>query len=396
MLDWGERHGRAIDVGVACCLFALAVLTHPIGGWHGLPGMPGEEALPRGAADFASHAVLTALATLPLAVRRRRPWPVFAVVIAASVGVELLHPMPPAVFLACLLAVYTVVSRVSTVQGIVAGVLALAVPAAALIRYGPREWMLAVVLATFSAWGLGWVIPGQRRLNRELIEHEWLVREAAEQRASMAVLRERARLASEIHDVVGHAMSIVVLRAGVAREVFDRDPDEARRALGAIEEAARTAMTDLRRLLDVLSRPEEREEYGPQPGLADIPGLIERMRAAGVDAELRMTGTPPYEDRTVELSAFRICEEALVNVLKHAGRTRAWVRVDAGPDMVRVRVTDAGPAGHGRPDRRLRGGRGLRFLGERAAFVGGTLTAGERAEGGFEVRAVLPYGKAGG
>ncbi|MFI0419302.1 sensor histidine kinase [Spongiactinospora sp. 9N601] len=379
MLDWGERHGRAIDVGVACGLFALSAVR-----WEAP------------AAGFPYHAALAALATLPLAVRRRHPWPVLVVVLAASVVMQLLFPLPLAAWLAGLVAVYTVVSRVSSGQGVAAGVAALAVPAAGLVRYGPREWLVVQLLAVLSAWGLGWILPGLRRLNRELIEHEWLVREAAEQRALMAVVRERTRLAGEIHDVVGHAMSIVVLRAGVAREVFDRDPEEARTALGAIEEAARVAVTDLRRLLDVLSGPEHREEYGPQPGLADIPRLVERMRMAGLDAELSMTGTPPVDDRTVELAAYRICEEALVNTLKHAGRTSVRVVVDAGADRVRIRVTDDGPRGHARPDRGLRGGRGLRFLGERAAFVGGSLTAKPRPEGGFEVRAALPYGRAGG
>ncbi|MCG5214566.1 histidine kinase [Streptosporangium soli] len=362
VLDSLERHGRIVDATIAFALFLLS----PFG-------------------------VPSALATLPLALRRIWPWPVLVVVIASLVVFELSSRPPVAPQVAGLVAVYTVVSRASPVQGMIAGALALAVPATGLLQRGPADWLVVQVLGVFGAAVLGRVTPKRR----EVIEHEWVIKEAGEQQAFRAVVLERGRLAGELHDTVGHAMSIVVLRAGVAREVFDSDPEQAKEALGAIEEAARTAMTDLRRLLDVLSAPDQRQDYGPPPGLADLPRLVDDLRATGLQVSLSRTGSPPVQDRTVELAAYRICEEALVNTLKHAGPTAvARMEVEAGPDAVKIVVTDSGsrepwtaPA--------LGGGRGLLFLSERAAFVGGTFKAGHRAQGGFEVRAVLPYGKAG-
>jgi signal transduction histidine kinase len=209
-------------------------------------------------------------------------------------------------------------------------------------------------------------------------------REQLKEKEQQAVAAERARIARELHDLVTHNLSVMVVQAGAAGEVFDEHPQQARAALAAIEETGRRALSELRRLLDVVAE-EEDLAYDPQPGLRRLDELVASVRATGLGVDLTVEGSPRLLSPALELSAFRIVQEALTNVLKHARATRASVRVRFGTDTLELEVADDG-VGAATTD----GGRGLVGMRERAALFGGEVAAGTRPGGGFAVRARMP------
>jgi signal transduction histidine kinase len=233
----------------------------------------------------------------------------------------------------------------------------------------------------------------------------------AEHQASTrrAVERERARIAAELHDVVTHSVSVMIVQAGAARQVLDGAPDEARAALLAVEASGRAAMTELRHLLGLLS-PDDPAEAGagaaelrPQPGLAQLPALVDRVTAAGLPVGLHVGPVPPDLPPGLDLAAFRVIQEALTNVLKHAGKPCTEIRLGCADGELVVEVTDAGrlipaaaPAPAGMPGAGILGtgipgtGRGLLGLRERTALYGGELSAGPRPGGGWRVTARIP------
>jgi signal transduction histidine kinase len=213
----------------------------------------------------------------------------------------------------------------------------------------------------------------------------------AEQRAERAVAEERARLARELHDVVSHNLSVVILQAAGAQAAGSPDAG----TLEKIERSGRQALVEMRRLLGVLRQPGDQPEspgLSPQPGIADLAPLAEGVRAAGLPVELVINGDPARLPTVVDISAYRIVQEALTNVLKHAGKASAQATVSCGAGEVVIKVTDdgTGPPAGGQPD----GGHGLAGMRERVALFGGELAAGPQPEGGFAVRARLPIGDA--
>ncbi|MFE5804277.1 sensor histidine kinase [Streptomyces sp. NPDC056491] len=217
----------------------------------------------------------------------------------------------------------------------------------------------------------------------------------AEQRAALrrAVDQERSRIARELHDVVTHNVSMMTIQAGAARKVLDTAPDQAREAMLAVEAAGRSAMTELRHVMGLLTMtsdgadPAAGADLAPQPGLNRLPELAERVRDSGVPVELTVRGGPAELAAGVDLAAYRVVQEALTNTVKHAADASVSVLVEYAPGELRVDVTDSGgrprPPGPG-------GGRGLVGLRERLALYGGTLHAGRCPGGGFRVRAVIP------
>ena len=206
-----------------------------------------------------------------------------------------------------------------------------------------------------------------------------------------AVARERARIARELHDVVAHAISVTVVQARGGRAMLGRDEDAVRRALDAIEQTNTAALSDMRRLLAVLRDTDgpEQGRAAPQPSLANLDGLVAQVRAAGLPVEVEVVGEPAAVPPGVDLSAYRIVQEALTNVIKHAGAgARARVHVTYSPDDLRVSVTDDGNARAADTDG---GGHGLVGIRERVAVVGGRVEAGPAPTGGFVVSALLPY-----
>ncbi len=248
--------------------------------------------------------------------------------------------------------------------------------------------------AVFGAFVLfgAWYVGRRVRLRRERAEQ--LRREQAAE-ARRIVVEERARIARELHDVVAHRVSLMTVQAGAAKAVAADDPEAALQAMGAVEEAGRQALDELRHLLGVLRPEVDLDELGPQPALADIPRLVEQTRDAGLDVSLTIEGFEGPLPAPVELSAYRIVQEALTNVLKHGGpRTSTQVRVRRDSDGITVEVQDDGqvrtspPAPGGPPE----GGAGHGIVGmrERVLLLGGSLDAGPRRGGGFRVVAHLP------
>jgi signal transduction histidine kinase len=203
-----------------------------------------------------------------------------------------------------------------------------------------------------------------------------------------AVSDERARIARELHDVVAHHMSVMVVQAGAARTVAATDPAAADAALRQIEDSGRTGLGEMRRLLEILKADPDGDGLTPQPGLERLGSLLEEMRAAGLPVELAVEGAERPLPPGVDLSAFRIVQEALTNALKHAGRASASVRLRYAPDALEVEVADDGV---GPPSDGVNGhGHGLIGMRERAALFGGSFESRARAGGGFSIRARLP------
>jgi signal transduction histidine kinase len=216
--------------------------------------------------------------------------------------------------------------------------------------------------------------------------------QAREELARRAVVEERLRLARELHDVVAHAMSVIAVQSGVGAHVASTKPEEVGKALAAIEATSRAALTELRRLLGVLRHDNEPQaSLTPVPGLANLDSLLAELGKAGLAVRLWVEGTPLQLPAGVDLSAYRIVQEALTNVVKHAGPARAQVVVGYRDQEVTVEVIDDGrgavpPAGDGR----VGTGHGLIGMRERVAAFGGDLQVGPRPGGGFRVAARLP------
>jgi signal transduction histidine kinase len=211
---------------------------------------------------------------------------------------------------------------------------------------------------------------------------------AAEASARRAVADERTRIARDLHDVVAHGVSVIVVQAAAAGDVFDARPDLARAALGDIEQAGREALADLRRLVAAV-RPGDEPPSGPQPGLAQVEALAAQVRSAGLDVVVHEDGEPFALPAGVDLSAYRIVQEALTNTLRHARATTADVTLRWAPGVVELDVVDDG-AGAAEAAGWPGDGMGLVGMRERAAMLGGELDAGPTAHGGFRVRARLP------
>ncbi|HEU4347796.1 MAG TPA: histidine kinase, partial [Actinoplanes sp.] len=190
-----------------------------------------------------------------------------------------------------------------------------------------------------------------------------------------------------LHDVVAHSMSVIAVQAGVANHVIDSRPEQARKALATVETTTRAALVEMRRLLGVLRQPDEPAgSLTPSPGLADVPRLIAQFAEAGLVVDMSVGGVADGVPDGVELSAFRIVQEGLTNVLRHGG-PRATLAIDHEPGQVRVTIADDGS---GRKPR-TSGGHGLIGMRERVAVFGGTLTAAPRPGGGFDLTATLPF-----
>jgi signal transduction histidine kinase len=204
--------------------------------------------------------------------------------------------------------------------------------------------------------------------------------------AREAVVEERARIARELHDVIAHHVSMIVLQAGAERRVLDGADASTREVLETVERAGRSALTEMRRLLGML-RGDANDPLAPQPALADVPTLVKQLREAGLPVELQVEGEQRKLPTGIELSAYRIVQEALTNALKHAGEARASVNIRYEPDSLELEIVDNGA---GASTARAGGGHGLVGMRERVALYGGRLDAGQRPSGGFAVRVLLP------
>jgi len=263
---------------------------------------------------------------------------------------------------------------------------------------GTRFWGAAALLIMVSlalTVTVGYAVHAVAKRDRMLAENEAATRHALE--------LERARIASELHDVVTHSVSVMIVQAGAARQVLAEAPGEAREALLAVEASGRAAMTELRHLLGLLSPTEPSGEEGvahdgaaraelePQPGLAQLPALVDRLTAAGLPIDLRVGELPQELSPGLDLAVFRVIQEALTNVIKHAGKPSTTVSLTSGDGELVVEVADTGrPILAAAPAVPAGAGRGLIGLRERIALYGGVLDAGPRSGGGWIVRARFP------
>jgi signal transduction histidine kinase len=332
--------------------------------------------------------LLIELSVLPLALRRSRPLAVLAITLAAAIAGDVwfsgfLLPGP-------VIALYTVAGhcerRVALAAAAATGV-ALVIPAAAGRGVASAGFAVAMYAVFAVAWALGDNLRTRRAYLAEVEARAERVERDREEQARRAVAAERSRIARELHDVISHNVSVMVVQAAAGRDVFASRPERAREALGSIESIGREALVELRRLLGVVSLEEGAEGPGfsPQPGLARLPELLEQVGAGGLRVQLTVTGRPRELPAVLELSAFRIVQEALTNTLKHARASRADVSVRYTDASLEVEVLDDGISG-GVAD----GGRGLIGMRERVVLLGGELSAGPRPAGGFRVRARIP------
>jgi signal transduction histidine kinase len=329
--------------------------------------------------------------TLPIAVRRRWPLAVLAWGLATGVAFAALGLNLVSLTFAVLVYLYTVAAhrpRVDSLAGLAATeallvLVWLARPGA--IGDGGTLVLDGLIMA--AGWWLG---DGARRRQEAVAsarQRAAELEEAREELARRAVTEERLRIARELHDVVAHSMSIIAVQSGVGVHVLDSQPEEARKALAAVEATSRQALVEMRRLLGVLrEEAEPRGSLAPAPGLAEVEALAAEVARAGVRVEVHIEGTPCELPAGLDLSAYRIVQEALTNVVRHAGPATARVAVRYSPGQVALEVVDDG-RGPGAEDR---GGHGLAGMRERAALYGGTLEAGPVPGGGFRVAATLP------
>jgi signal transduction histidine kinase len=335
----------------------------------------------------------------PLVFRRRSPlWSAYVVLVIGTVHATLMLGVSSVAGLA--MSVYSVVVYAGRRQGLVF-VGAVVVASAVQLALGQDdEFVISAVFLAFGialCWTLGEFVGARRAYDVEVEARLHLLETERDQATRIAVAAERGRIARELHDVVAHAVSVMVVQADGASYAIASNPELAQRALQTISETGRGALGELRRLLDVLRSDEgDGEPRVPQPDAHALADLAERMRASGVPVELEI-GELGELPAGVSLGVYRIVQESLTNTLKHAGRgATASVQVHRAGDLVEVLVSDDG-AGHvpqlvpaGRRDPRLPGGNGLIGMRERAHVYGGTLEVGPAPGGGWQVRAALP------
>jgi signal transduction histidine kinase len=332
---------------------------------------------------------------LVLVLRRRAP----LVTALAMAGMLALHDLlwadevTLAGVAALLIAVYSVAAYERSLARASAGGLVLAVAANTdLIASGLGHdsfWPFRFLFLA-GAWLAGRVVHGRQRQVGELTHRAVLLARDREERAAAAVAHERARLARELHDVVAHSVSVMVVQAGAAEQVLGADPERAREPLRNIQATGRQTVVELRRLLGILRHGDHELATAPQPSLGQLDALLADARHAGVPVSAAVRGTPVPLPPSIDLSAYRIVQEGLTNVIKHAGQAHAQVLVRYTGRALELQVTDDGPGcPAGQPS-----GHGLLGVRERVALFGGTFQAGNRAEGGFGLRALLPLDEA--
>jgi signal transduction histidine kinase len=340
-------------------------------------------------------AVLLGLQTLPIMVRRRSPILVlcatgFSITIYSSLG----YPDANGSF-GVFAAFYTVAANEPRERAMVAAVITAIGITITFASYAVfrslASWTVGLTL-NFGLFAFAWLLGDNLRVRRaytaELEERAARLEREREDKAAAAVGEERARIARELHDVVAHYVSVAVVQAAGARRVLDRDPVAARDALAAVEAAGRTALTEMRRMLEVLRTDDS--GLGPQPGLGELDRLVQRVREAGVPVALTIEGNVTGLPAGVNLAAYRIVQEALTNTVKHAGKASARVAVRTRDDVLEIEVADDGRGTAAPLLADTDGGHGLIGMKERVALFNGKLQVGPVLPGGWRVFAQIP------
>ncbi len=331
--------------------------------------------------------VLGLAATLPLVARRRAPVAVVAIVMAAALGLDALSEVqePQITLLAFVLATFSAGAYADRRRALVG----LAIALGSILVDQPADFVVMGPLLA-AAWIVGRLVRSHALQARRLVELTGVLEREQAENARLAIAHERVRIARELHDVVAHSVSVIVVQAGAERLTLGEERPATREVLRGIERTGREALVEMRRLVGVLRRGDDELELAPQPTLARLDELVEHLRQAGLPVELTVEGEPAELAPGVDVSAYRIVQEALTNTLKHAGPARAFVLVRYGRRLLELEVADDGA---GEPP--FEGnGHGLIGMRERIALHGGELEVGSRSGGGFAVRASFPLGRA--
>jgi signal transduction histidine kinase len=336
---------------------------------------------------------LILLMTLPIAYRRIAPDFVIVTTGTATVTYYALGYPDTLASIGTLIALYSVAAhgnRKIAVEALIGTAIGLSI---SVLMTDLGDLTLQVLVSNYIVFGTAWVIGDNIRTRRaytlELEARAERLERERETQSREAIIDERRRIAREMHDVVAHSVSVMVVQAGAARRILDSKPSQARDALASIETTGRQALAEMRRLTGVLRR-EEDVDKTPQPGLGYLEKLIEQTREAGLPVEVTVKGNPYELPQGADLSAFRIVQEALTNSLKHAGPSHATVCITYSSSKIELRVTDDGHGAAHRLSNGSDGGHGLVGMRERVAMFGGELKTGPLPGGGYEVRATLP------
>ena len=378
----GRREVDAIGAGLLCVVGELESWAHRD------PSMSVQQGV--------LFSFVIAAATLPLAWRRRAPVAVLVVIMGAvAVGVIASTASdndqgPYSVFLAVLVAVFSVGAYARQRHQLVTGVAVLTAAFAAEVMHDAftdarTDFGFWVAVAIF--WGLGRLFGDRLLRVARLEQHTEQLEQDREANARAAVADERARIARELHDVVAHSVSVMVIQAGAARHTLNPDDVDTAEALESIKTTGRQALVELRHLLGILRHADDELALAPMPGINHLTLLSEQMGEAGLPVELRIEGQPAALPPGIDLAAYRIVQEALTNTLKHAGAAHACVTVRYEDRTLDLEIRD-----DGRPSASTVAGTGHGLVGmrERVSLYGGMLDAGHTADGGFAVHAQLP------
>jgi signal transduction histidine kinase len=388
MRAWGRRHSTLVDaltvspLALLCLLSARSFATPPIAGAVRI-GTPGV-------------LLLSAVLVIPLLWRRGHPREVFAIIALASFAQWLADITLIAANLAVLVAMYGVAARCTARWAVAAGLVAELGLLLAMLRWSPDVESAFPSSSVFviAIWITGIYANTRRRYVESLLERAVRAERDRDQQARIAAAAERARIARELHDVVAHNVSVMVVQADGAAYAIGSDPEQARRAMKAISATGRQALTEMRRLVGVLRQDagSPAEEYAPQPGVAQLGELVEQVGQSGLPIEFTVSGTPRDLPEGEQLAVYRIVQEALTNTLKHGGPgAHARVEVRYASSQIELKICDDG---RGAAALRVEGGHGLIGMRERAAMYGGAVEAAPRAGGGFQVVARIPIGVA--
>jgi signal transduction histidine kinase len=380
----------AVDIALSVVFFlaeASSVLFH-----NQVGGAPLHEGL---------IIVALGLATFPIALRRKYPMPVLVVVTAGLAAATLLgNNVTGAPLLALpLFSVATHYGRRDSAKALVGicVVILVSIAISAAVRSTSANIELNTVLAGAAAWFVGDSLRARRAYVAGLTQQAEQRQRREMELAQQSIGEERLQIARELHDILAHSLSVIAIQSGVGRHVLDMQPEEARKALAAVETTSRSALDELRRVLGVLrSGDPDGPSFAPAPGIGDVEELLVQCRAAGLEVAYHQHGPVVPMSPSLELSVYRIVQEALTNVTKHAGTAHAAVDITFEAGEVIISVVDEGALHRNgavlRPDPGVEGQahHGIIGMRERTAMFGGSLTAEPRQEGGFEVRARLP------
>ena len=338
----------------------------------------------------AVSVLLTLLVAVPYYFRRHGP---LVVLVLSEIGVVLLtarDDQTGATPSLLLIGVYTLGAWASgrdRVIGASAMAVGLLIVGVVGIPGSSGADLLFTCVTFIAAYLFGSTMRNRRLYSEQLEQRALALEKDREEEARRAVAEERLHIAQELHDVVAHSMGVIAVQAGVGAHVIDNDPGEAKKSLEAIAHTSRSTLAEIRRMLGVL-RDDSGAAYEPAPGVGDLDRLVRDIGSAGVDVELKHEGLRTELPPGVDFTAYRIVQEALTNVLKHAGPASATVTVGYEPGALRLEVVDNGRGVNGRA---ALGGHGLLGMRERVAVYGGSFEVGPRAGGGFRVAVRLPY-----